>query len=756
MNKKYYIGKKNINIFLIETVMGVILIAIVAAFAIRTDIVSAQKNLSYTAGHINDQCNSVTRINLAAETKSLMRIIESAQQVKQNIVYEKRIKENTDYIFSQEFLKKNTEECYLSAVILLDNNGKPVAQYYKDDMETVELDEYMESSSLLDVADNALKSFATRIDLEDGSYVDMAAKGMADGTGIVITCYHTSTEYADDYNLSFDHILSGYYDSEGGTVVVTSGDKIIASSNEDMIGNSVDDYIILKKIKDSDESGRLMHAQSSKSPYSHDFGLMKRGRDYYVYIYLPERAIFDNTISHIIYTFAIYMYIIVIYNMLRWKTAQIYEKNQSELSQQYASELAKKNEQLKEAISREEQANAAKSDFLSRMTHDIRTPLNGIIGLLKIDEKHMTDTALVNENRKKMEVAANHLLSLINDVLQMSKLEDGDIELANEVVDLNQLAVDVITIVEQRAADAGVTLEYDRPSENMFYPYVYGSPLHLRQIFLNIYGNCIKYNKVGGYVRTDFSCVYKTSDKVLYEWTISDNGVGMNEEFLKHIFEPFAQEKSDARSIYQGTGLGMAIVKRLIDKMDGTVKTISKKDEGTTFVIRIPFKTADVQDVKNNTSEELITHKKSEKEYMTGYAQKNTGEALDITGVRLLLAEDNKLNQEIIETFLRDEGALVKTVSDGQQAVEEFGMCKEGTYDAILMDVMMPKLDGMTATRLIRAMDRADARLIPIIAMTANAFEEDARKCIAAGMNVHMAKPLDLDEVIEVIARLCS
>ena len=338
----------------------------------------------------------------------------------------------------------------------------------------------------------------------------------------------------------------------------------------------------------------------------------------------------------------------------------------------------------------------------------------------------------------------------------MSKLEDGDIELANEVVDLNQLAVDVITIVEQRAADAGVTLEYDRPSEKMFYPYVYGSPLHLRQIFLNIYGNCIKYNKVGGYVRTDFSCVYKTSDKVLYEWTISDNGVGMNEEFLKHIFEPFAQEKSDARSIYQGTGLGMAIVKRLIDKMDGTVKTISKKDEGTTFVIRIPFKTADVQDVKNNTSEELITHKKSEKEYMTGYAQKNTGEALDITGVRLLLAEDNKLNQEIIETFLRDEGALVKTVSDGQQAVEEFGMCKEGTYDAILMDVMMPKLDGMTATRLIRAMDRADARVIPIIAMTANAFEEDARKCIAAGMNVHMAKPLDLDEVIEVIARLCS
>ena len=292
-----------------------------------------------------------------------------------------------------------------------------------------------------------------------------------------------------------------------------------------MIGDKVDNYSILKKIKDFNVSGKLMQSQSDVSPYNHDFGLMKKGRDYYVYIYLPERYIFDNTLSHVMYTFIVYMFIVVIYNMLRWKTAQVYEREQSELSQQYAEELAKKNEQLKESIIREEKANAAKSDFLSRMTHDIRTPLNGIIGLLKIDEKHMGDERLVNANRKKMEVAANHLLSLINDVLQMSKLEDGDIELANEVVDLNQIARDVITIVEQRAAEAGVTLEYDSSSYKAEYPYVYGSPLHLRQIFLNIYGNCIKYNKVGGYVKTRFLCIYNTDDMVTYEWTISDNGV---------------------------------------------------------------------------------------------------------------------------------------------------------------------------------------------------------------------------------------
>ncbi len=759
MNKNVFVGKKNMHIWLIELIVGFILVAIVAAFAVRTDLISAQKNLSDTAGYINDQCNSVTRLNLASETKSLMRIIESAQQIKQNITYEKRIDEDTDYIFSEKFLKKNTEDCYLSAVILLDNNGNLISQYCTDGICATELGEYIDSSSLLDVADNEMKSYATRIDCMDGSYIDLAANGMQDGTGIIITYYHTSTEYVDDYSLSFAHILSGYYASENGIVVVTSGDKIISSSDESMIGDNVDDYNILKKIKDSNVSGKLMQSQSMVSPYNHDFGLMKKGRDYYVYIYLPERYIFDNTLSHILYTFIIYMFIVVIYNMLRWKTAQVYEREQSELSQQYANELAKKNEQLKEAIRREEKANAAKSDFLSRMTHDIRTPLNGIIGLLKIDEKHMKDTELVNANRKKMEVAANHLLSLINDVLQMSKLEDGDIELANEVVDLNQIARDVITIVEQRAAEAGVTLEYDRPSYKVDYPYVYGSPLHLRQIFLNIYGNCIKYNKVGGYVKTGFLCVYRTDDMVTYQWTISDNGVGMNEEFLKHIFEPFAQEKCDARSVYQGTGLGMAIVKRLIDKMDGTVKATSKKDSGSTFVITIPFKIADIPKNSHNSEaadSDLNTDIKHEGLYADAYVHENIDEAADISGLRLLLAEDNKLNAEIIETFLTDEGAVVKAVGDGQQAVEEFAVCKEGTYAAILMDVMMPKLDGMTATRLIRAMNGDDAKNIPIIAMTANAFEEDARKCIEAGMNVHMAKPLDMDEVIEVIYRLCK
>lgn len=366
------------------------------------------------------------------------------------------------------------------------------------------------------------------------------------------------------------------------------------------------------------------------------------------------------------------------------------------------------------------------------MTHDIRTPLNGIIGLLRIDESHKEDTDMINTNRKKMSIAANHLLSLINDILQMSKLEDGQIELSREIVDLNKLAKDIITIVEQRASDSGVNLKYDKVAGKVMYPYVYGSPLHLRQLFLNIYANCIKYNKAGGMVSTYFKCIGTQDGIVTYEWTVTDTGIGMSEEFLEHIFEPFVQEKTDARSVYQGTGLGMAIVKSLVDKMNGTINVTSKEGEGSTFVIRIPF------EIASKTEETNVDKEKSSN---------------DISGIKILLAEDNELNAEIAQTLLVDEGANVTVVSDGEQAVREFTRCAPHTYDVILMDIMMPKLDGIAATKAIRDMERPDAVEIPIIAMTANAFEEDARKCVEAGMNAHLSKPLQMDVVVGTIAQ---
>ena len=408
------------------------------------------------------------------------------------------------------------------------------------------------------------------------------------------------------------------------------------------------------------------------------------------------------------------------------------EEQQDQLRQ--AAERAEAAKRESQRLAEEASAaNAAKTRFLSRMTHDIRTPLNGIIGLLKIDEMHPDDLELIRNNQKKMMVSAKHLLSLINDMLQMSKLEDGEFVLSREWIDLNELLRDIRTIIGQRAAERGVTIENEGDFGGAAYPCVYASPLHLRQIFLNIYSNCIKYNRVGGRVNIRLEDLGAKDGIVTYRWTIRDTGVGMSEDFLPHIFEPFAQEVGDARSVYQGTGLGMSIVKSLVDKMGGTIQVSSEKGKGSIFVVTLPFE---------------IAEKKLPAEEKTGHAS--------IRGLKLLLAEDNELNAEIAERLLRDEGAVVSVVTNGREALERFEANPAGTFDAILMDVMMPVMDGLSAARAIRAMERADAKTIPIIAMTANAFAEDAKRCMEAGMNAHLPKPLPMDEVVATIARCCK
>lgn len=404
-------------------------------------------------------------------------------------------------------------------------------------------------------------------------------------------------------------------------------------------------------------------------------------------------------------------------------------------SQMHARE-EQEHARLQAAFDEMQTANRAKTNFLSRMSHDIRTPLNdGIIGLLKIDEDHFDDRELVLENHKKMNIAAGHLLSLINDVLQMSKLEEGNIVLTHEYISLGELTRDIVSIIIERAVEAGVEMDYEKGKSEIPYPYIYGSPLHLRQIFLNIYGNCIKYNRPGGKVTTLVETFEGQEGTCIYRWTISDTGIGMSPEFLEHIFDPFAQEKNDARSYYQGTGLGMTIVKGLIDQMHGTIEVTSKEGIGSRFVITIPFEIA--------PPPEQMPAKQPE-------------EKASIQGLRLLLAEDNELNAEIAEMLLRDNGADVTVVTDGQQALDCFRDSAPGTFDAILMDVMMPVMDGLAATRAIRAIPRGDAKRIPIIAMTANAFEEDAKKCLAAGMNAHLSKPFQMEKVIATIAKYCK
>lgn len=389
------------------------------------------------------------------------------------------------------------------------------------------------------------------------------------------------------------------------------------------------------------------------------------------------------------------------------------------------------NARLQAAFDEMRIANRTKTEFLSRMSHDIRTPLNGIIGLLQVDETHFDDKALLLENHKKMQISANHLLSLINDVLQMSKLEEGTTVLTHERISLVELTRDIITIIVGRAEEAGIEWEYKKDKCIIPYPYIYGSPLHLRQIFLNIYSNCIKYNRPGGKITTHTDSLGEQDGKCIYRWTISDTGIGMSPDFVDHIFEPFTQEKQDVRSYYHGTGLGMTITKELVDRMGGSIEVTSQLGVGSTFVITLPFEIAP-----------------SPEQTPDAHAAPD----ISIAGCRLLLVEDNALNAEIAQILLTDEGATVTVVTDGKQAVEIVQNNPPDTFDAVLMDVMMPVMNGIDAAKTIRSLNRPDAKTLPIIAMTANAFYEDAQKCLAAGMNAHLAKPLQIKKVKQTIA----
>lgn len=401
-------------------------------------------------------------------------------------------------------------------------------------------------------------------------------------------------------------------------------------------------------------------------------------------------------------------------------------------------ERKKYNQELQKALDKAKKANAAKTIFLSNMSHDMRTPLNGITGLLKIEESHPNDLKLIQENREKMKVSAEYLLSLVNDLLQMSKLEEGNLVLKREPMDIRKLPIDIITLIGERAAERNISFTYEQDQEEVIAPYVYTSPMHIRQLLLNIYGNCIKYNKPGGTIHTCFKCLQRTEHECVYQWTISDTGIGMSEEFQQHIFEPFTQEHNDARSVYSGAGLGMAIVKKIVDAMQGKIEVKSKIGEGTSFQITLPFEIAEEKDVLAEQEP-----KKQEKEY-------------SIQGLHLLMAEDNALNAEIAEMLLGDKGAVITTVEDGRKALNTFLENPAGTFDGILMDVMMPVMDGLTATRAIRGLDREDAKSIPIIAMTANAFEEDEKQCLEAGMTAYLAKPLQIEKAVEVIAKCCE
>ena len=714
-------------LFPVEISIGVLILIITFFFAANADMKKAETQLLTTVDYMKEQCNDSEIRDMASEAKSLLRVTESVEQIRWRLEYDREISQEGG--IDDGVLEIFARDSYLAGLLLLDENGNIEAQFDESGLGSANVLDMVESGALMDTMNFQEKTYAIRVVMEDESHIDMAAVSRIDEKGVVVGYYYTSAAYARIVNNSIRAIVSGFVPETNGTIVISSGNEVVVSNDKSLEGTKIEDTEILNRIMERGTGKKLIHAKDTSSTFGHHFGLMEKSRDYYIYAFMNERKVFTSTFPNVLSVLLIYVMVLIVADMLLWRAEQLYQKNQQSVQKEYTETLEVKNKQLEEALAQAEKANAAKSNFLSRMSHDIRTPLNGIIGLLKIDEDHFEDQELVRDNHKKMQISANHLLSLINDVLQMSKLEDGNTVLTHEVISLVDLTQDIVTIIIGRAVEAGITWDYERGKSVIPYPYIYGSPVHLRQIFLNVYGNCIKYNRSGGKITTIVDTLKEHDGICTYRWTITDTGIGMSEEFLNHVFEPFAQEKNDARSVYNGTGLGMAIVKGLIDQMGGTITVTSEKEVGSTFVITIPFEIAPTPE----------------------QTPKISAEETDISGLHLMLVEDNELNAEIAEMLLTDQGAKVTMVSDGKQAVDLFAANPQGTFDAILMDIMMPVMDGLTATRTIRALERPDAKTIPIIAMTANAFKEDAEKCFAAGMNAHLAKPLDIELVKKTI-----
>lgn len=397
-------------------------------------------------------------------------------------------------------------------------------------------------------------------------------------------------------------------------------------------------------------------------------------------------------------------------------------------------ELAYQQELVK-AVESANQANTAKTDFLNRMSHDIRTPLNGILGMLDIAQKNETNPKALLECHEKMRTAAFHLKALVNDVLDMQRMETDRFFLEQIPFDIREILDNCWSMLEAQASRLDITLKKIKPG-SLKYPYLIGSPLHIRQIFMNLLSNAIKYNKPGGSISIHAKIIRQVHQNVIYKFIISDTGIGISPEFQKHIFEPFAQEDTGARTIYKGTGLGMAIVHRLVQEMGGTIQLKSEKNVGSTFTLILPFT--------------IDEHQPS------ASAETATDTPADLTDLHILVVEDNELNLEIAVFSLEAAGLNISTAINGLEAVRLFEKSKPYEYDIILMDIMMPVMNGLDAAKAIRGLSRPDAPTVPIIALSANAFAEDIQKSKNAGINEHLAKPLEMDKVLKVIASYCK
>ena len=710
--------KKEKQIQLFGGLIGICVAVVSLFYFFHVEKAEAEKTMVEIVNYVKVQCSTYTHYNESSESKSLLRAIESARQMSTNIKMET---ENGGHL-SEDFLKENLQTLWVDGILVLDAEGKTDCEYSMDEPLTGEITEYLQKDIIMDFTGYEERSYSERFTRKDGSHIDIAACARKDAPGIVAIYYYTSSEFARNYTLTIQSLLNGYSTQKDGTIIVADEGIVVASNDESLLGQNTADNEVVQEMKRHTDSQHIYHLKNEGTGC---YGIMLKQRDYYIYAYLPDTEVFHNLPLSVAGVIFLYFLMFSIFWFWTYRTNLAHRKQEQEKDEKYKAELLI-------AAKKAEAANEAKTEFLQRMSHDIRTPINGICGMLDVADHYADDMKKQTECRGKIKEASHLLLELVNDVLDMSKLESGEVVLEEIPFNLSSISREVFVVIEQIAAEQNIRIVWEK--KEITHRDFIGSPGYVKRVMMNILSNAVKYNRENGHIY--ITCTEIPSEQpgmTTMEFVCRDTGIGMTEAFQKQIFEPFAQEHTGSRTKFAGTGLGMPISKKLIEKMGGTITFESAEGIGTTFVIRVPFKIdldVDIREEQADVSEKSIK------------------------GLHILLAEDNELNMEIAEFMFQNEGTEVTKAWNGQEAVELFEKSRPGEFDVILMDIMMPVMNGYEAAKMIRSLDREDAKVIPIIAMTANAFAEDRLRAKEAGMNEHIAKPVDAKLLVKIIHKL--
>lgn len=708
--------------WLLVALLGIALSVVAGMMSYGYTTAQAEQRFADVVDYVATQSLSYDAFNSAYATKNLIRVMEIAGEAARDM--------ERDGSVDNAMLEQYADQFIVSALIVTDASGNLVSESSTGDVSYESLATYLKETPVLEVATHPLKSYTARITLADDSVADIGCVTRQDGEGIVIAVRHQSAKAVASNTLKLQSLLDGYETIDSGNIVIESDGKVVATNAVEptvlgVFDLPATDVFIVDGIKDRCLAGKVRLVNADGEWYLGTFG---KAHKFYVYTYASAQRYFEVVAAVAAGVLALYSGVVAVVVTVRRRADRRRLTDLLQQERDYGDKLAKA---AREASS----ANSAKTEFLRRMSHDLRTPINGIRGMVEVGDANADDLQKQTECRSKIWTASGLLLDLANEALDMSRLESGQVDLELVPTNLVTLNYEVRDILERQAEERLVTIICDQQTLN--HPYARVSVTHLKRLLLNIAGNAVKYNRQGGYVRLVCREVESADSVPVYEYTIADNGIGMSEEFQQHLYEPFCREEQQVEGASSGTGLGAPIAKQLVELMGGTMGFTSTLGQGTTFTIRLPFE-------------------KCKRSEIPQAVRVDAGDGDALQGLRVLLVEDNDLNAEIAQFTLSRAGAVVTHAKDGESAVEAFATSAPHEYDVVLMDIMMPGIDGLEATRRIRALDREDATTTPIIAVSANAFADDRRLSREAGMNAHLSKPVSSQELVEALAHIAA